>query len=112
MIKKYTGYEWGKDIVSMRIPGLTGDCIKMAWEVGAAPSDMNMELTYGMPGESEPALNMSFRQPHLMVNLLGERFIDESIMPNTTFTGNTMGFAMNTGRIAGERAASYVKSFD
>ena len=26
--------------------------------------------------------------------------------------GNTMGFAMNTGRIAGERAASYVKSFD
>jgi fumarate reductase flavoprotein subunit len=91
MIKKYTGYEWGKDIASMRVPGLTGDGIKMAWGVGAAPSDMNMELTYGMPGESEPSLNMAFRQPHMLVNLLGERFIDEGIMHNATFTGNAIG---------------------
>ena len=49
-----------------------------------------MELTYGMPGELEPVLNVAFRQPHLLVNLLGERFMDEGVMHNTTFTGNAI----------------------
>ena len=31
MIKKYAGYEWGRDLFSTRIPGLTGDGIRMAW---------------------------------------------------------------------------------
>jgi fumarate reductase flavoprotein subunit len=62
----------------------------MAWEVGAAPTEMSMELIYVMPGEFDPALGETFRQPHLMVNLLGERFMDEGIMPNTTFTGNAI----------------------
>jgi fumarate reductase flavoprotein subunit len=90
MIKKYTGYEWGKDLFSFRIPGLAGDGIRMAWEAGAAPTDMNMELIYMMPGEFDPALGETFRQPHLMVNILGERFMNEGIMPNTTFTGNAI----------------------
>lgn len=95
MIKKYTAYEWGKDLSSMRVPGITGDGIKMAWDVGAARTDMNIELTYGMPGEAEPSLNMAFRQPHMMVNLLGERFLDEGIMHNTTFTGNAIAVQKN-----------------
>ena len=95
MIKKHTGYEWGKDIFSFRIPGLTGDGIRMAWEVGAAPTEMTMEIIYGMPGELDPAIYMTFRQPHLMVNLLGERFIDEGVMPNTTFTGNAISRQKN-----------------
>jgi fumarate reductase flavoprotein subunit len=91
MIKKYTGYEWGKDLASFRIPGVDGDGLKMAWEVGAAPTDMTMELIYIMPGDVlTPAVGESFRQPHLMVNLLGERFMNEEIMPNTTFTGNAI----------------------
>jgi fumarate reductase flavoprotein subunit len=90
MIKKYTGHQWGKDLFSFRVPGLTGDGIKMAWEVGAAPTEMNMELIYVMPGEFDPALGETFRQPHLMVNLLGDRFMNEGIMPNTTFTGNAI----------------------
>ncbi len=90
MIKKYTGYEWGKDISSFRIPGVDGDGIRMAWEAGAAPTEMTMELIYMMPGEFDPALGETFRQPHLMVNLLGERFMNEGIMPNTTFTGNAI----------------------
>jgi fumarate reductase flavoprotein subunit len=90
MIKKYTGYEWGKDLFSFRIPGLAGDGIRMAWEVGAAPTDMNMELIYMMPGEFDPALGETFRQPHLLVNLLGDRFMNEGVMPNTTFTGNAI----------------------
>jgi fumarate reductase flavoprotein subunit len=95
MIKKYMGYEWGKDLWSIRIPGLTGDGIKMAWEVGAAPTDMNIEMIYMMPGEFNPALGEAFRQPHLMVNLFGERFIDEGIMHNTTFTGNAIARQKN-----------------
>ncbi|MGD0656967.1 MAG: FAD-dependent oxidoreductase [Syntrophorhabdales bacterium] len=90
MIKKYTGYEWGKDLASFRIPGVDGDGVRMAWEVGAAPTEMTMEMIYMMPGEFDPALGEVFRQPHLMVNFLGERFINEEIMPNTTFTGNAI----------------------
>jgi fumarate reductase flavoprotein subunit len=36
MITKYTGYEWGLDLFSTRIPGLTGDGIRMAWKVGSS----------------------------------------------------------------------------
>lgn len=45
MIQKYAGLEYGKDIFSMRIPGLAGDGIRMAWEVGAAPTEMNISTT-------------------------------------------------------------------
>jgi len=89
-IKKYTGYEWGRDLQSFRIPGLAGDGIRMAWEVGAARTEMRMELIYLMPGELEPELAETFRQPHLLVNLLGERFMNEEIMPNPPFTGNAI----------------------
>jgi len=86
MIKKNTGFEWGKDLFSFRIPGMAGDGIRMAWEAGAAPTEMTLEMIYGMPGEWDPRLHQAFRQPHLMVNLQGERFLNEEIMPNTTFT--------------------------
>jgi fumarate reductase flavoprotein subunit len=89
-IKKHTGYEWGRDLQSFRIPGLVGDGIRMAWEVGAAPTEMRMELIYLMPGELDPELAETFRQPHLLVNLLGERFMNEEIMANPAFTGNAI----------------------
>ena len=92
MIKKFTGYEYGKDIYSFRIPGLAGDGLRMAWEAGAARTEMHMEIIYGMPDVMSigPDLHEACRQPHLMVNLLGDRFINEGIMPNTTFTGNAI----------------------
>ncbi len=89
-IKKYTGYEWGSELQSFRIPGLVGDGIRMAWEVGAARTDMRMELIYLMLGDINPELAETFRQPHLFVNVLGERFMNEEIMPNTAFTGNAI----------------------
>jgi fumarate reductase flavoprotein subunit len=92
MMKKFTGYEFGKDMHSFRIPGLEGDGIRMAWEAGAARTEMRMEMIYGMPDVMSigPELHEACRQPHLMVNLLGERFLNEAIMPNTTFTGNAI----------------------
>jgi fumarate reductase flavoprotein subunit len=96
-IKKYTGYEWGRDIFSFRIPGLAGEGIRMAWEVGAAASEMNMEIIYQMPGIQDVFFELSaiFRQPNLMVNLLGERFINEELLGNPTFTGNAIARQKN-----------------
>jgi fumarate reductase flavoprotein subunit len=42
MVKKYTGYELGKDMYSFRIPGLNGDGIRMAWEAGAARTEVRL----------------------------------------------------------------------
>lgn len=96
MIKKYTGYEWGRDIFSFRIPGLAGDGIRMAWEVGAAESEMNMELVCGSPQITEHlAVAAAFHQPNLMVNLLGERFMNEELSGNTAFTANAVSRQKN-----------------
>ena len=76
MIKKYIGYDWGKDLFSFRIPGVAGDGIKMAWEAGAGSTEMNIELTATIPEVSETPVNdQMFMQPStLCVNLAGERF--------------------------------------
>jgi fumarate reductase flavoprotein subunit len=101
MIKKYTGYEWGRNLFSHRGPGLVGDGIRMAWEVGAAAEGMNIEMTCGIPAGGEsmgrapdptamaPGLK-AFDQPNLMVNLSGERFMNEEVKGNPTFLGNAV----------------------
>ena len=96
MIKKYTGYEYGRDLFSTRIPGLTGDGIRMAWEVGAAPTDMIMHLTpLRVPELDDFSLeSFSFRQPNLIVNLAGERFMNEETMGNPTFVANAVSRQM------------------
>ncbi len=92
MVRDYTGFEMDKDIYPFRIPGVTGDGIRMAWAVGAQKTEMAMELVYGMPNPLNvpPALHEACRQPHLLVNYQGERFLNEGIMPNVTFTANAL----------------------
>jgi len=91
LIKERFGYEWGKDLFSFRIPGMVGDGIRMAWEVGAGHSKMMMELMYQCPDNmSVFALDGAFRQPGLWVNKVGERFMNEDMAPNSTFTGNAI----------------------
>ena len=91
MIKKQTGYEWGKDLHTFAIPGLEGDGMRMAWEVGAMPSHMRMELSFGVADPMGLGLEWLpvFHQPHLMVNLLGERFMNEG-EGNDSFKGNAI----------------------
>ncbi|MHC1684213.1 MAG: FAD-dependent oxidoreductase [Clostridiaceae bacterium] len=90
-IKKYTKFEWGKDLFSYRIPGLTGDGISMAWEAGAARDRMDMELVFFAPNTGGYApIELPFRQPNLFVNLDGERFYDESVVENPVFSVNAM----------------------
>ena len=88
LIKEHFGYEWGKDLFSFRIPGMKGDGIRMAWEAGAGHSRMMMELMYQCPDNmSVFSLDGAFRQPCLWVNRSGERFLNEDLTPNSTFTG-------------------------
>ncbi|MDR1642213.1 MAG: FAD-dependent oxidoreductase [Clostridiales bacterium] len=92
LIKEYLGYEWGKDLHSFRIPGVEGEGLKMLWEAGAAKTAPVMELTYTTPGVTDvyKTLSETMRQPGLMVNLDGLRFINEEILNNTVFTGNSI----------------------
>ena len=91
MIKKHTGYQWGQDLFSFKIPGLEGDGLKMAWEVGAAKTHMIMELYCSVPQQDQYwNIDAVFRQPNLLVNLNGERFFNEEIIVNNTFAGNAI----------------------
>lgn len=104
MMKQYTGFDWGKDIFSFRIPGITGDGIRMSWEAGAAPSEMMMQLVFAAPHPYEGATGCSFefgaftQVSNLMVNILGERFVNEEVIKDTTFGGNSI--ARQKGRSA------------
>jgi fumarate reductase flavoprotein subunit len=97
LIKKFTGYDWGVNMQSFRIPGLAGEGLKMAWEVGAYQTEMKMEMIF-LPPEGgtdninpvDPELMEAFRQPNYFSNVMGERFMDESLIPNSTFTGNAI----------------------
>jgi fumarate reductase flavoprotein subunit len=95
-IKKYTGWEFGRNMFNFRVPGMVGDGIRMAWEAGAGRTEMRMEVIFSLvppfqgPGGSRPELT-AFRQPNLMVNLQGERFMNEEVIGNTTYSGNAIG---------------------
>ncbi|MBP1626940.1 MAG: succinate dehydrogenase/fumarate reductase, flavoprotein subunit [Holophagaceae bacterium] len=91
MIKEQIGFEWGKNLFSFAIPGMAGEGIKMAWEAGAGKTPMTIELMYQIPDNmAHFALEGAFRQPCLWVNKLGQRFMNEDGIPNTTFTGNAI----------------------
>lgn len=100
MIKDEMGYTFREDMFNFAIPGLKGEGIKMAREVGAAEAEMSIEMIYVLPHsdfgpDCVPAV---FMQPNLMVNLQGERFINEEEMQNNTFTGNAI--TIQKGRAA------------
>lgn len=92
MIHEQLGYEWGKDLHSFRIPGVEGEGLKMLWNVGAGRTEPTMELTFTTPGVTDvfKTLSETMRQPNLMVNLEGLRFVNEEILNNTVYTGNAI----------------------
>lgn len=91
MIKEETEYEFGKTIFNFAIPGMKGDGIKMAWQAGAGKVPCSMELMYQLPDNMNHfVVEGAFRQPCLWVNSLGQRFMPEDQIGNTTFTGNAI----------------------
>ena len=97
MIKKETGYDYGKNLFSFAIPGLVGDGIKMAWACGAQRTNIRIELTaeIGSGEELAGSVKNVFMQPNLLVNLLGKRFMNEDDMQNVTFLGNAVSQQKN-----------------
>jgi fumarate reductase flavoprotein subunit len=102
-IKKYTAHALGKDVTLTPNdpPKLHGDGIRMAWEVGAASTYMCIDTyrglpqPFGGPGGTQPELGV-FRQPLLMVNQDGERFVNEEIVTDGAFSGNAVGLQKNS----------------
>lgn len=99
MIKEEFGLDLGKDYFPFRIPGITGDGLRMMWKAGAEKWGQNIEAIYQVPDNLNWFLiDAVLRQPNLLINQNGDRFMDEGKMGNTTFTGNAIG--MQPGRYA------------
>jgi len=77
MLKKHTKVGNADSLFNL---GMTGDGIKMAWKVGAAPEGLEtVLLAPGMPGQASSRLGRIARKPHLWINQHGERFCAEDI---------------------------------
>lgn len=90
MIKQHTGFDVGRDLILRPRQGLTGDGLRMAWEAGAARTDIIMHFMQ-QSALLGPATSAAFLQPNLVVNLQGERFMNEEVITsNNMFSGNAI----------------------
>jgi fumarate reductase flavoprotein subunit len=92
-----TGYTFNKDMFNFAIPGLKADGIHLLRKCGADPLQVRMEMISHFPGviDIDPCLPATINQPNLLVNMLGQRFMNEDDMQNTTFTGNAISMQKN-----------------
>ena len=94
LIKKYTTYENNVDIFfSRQRPNICGDGMQMAWEIGAARGEMMVDVYKGMPIYCGPAGTKEgwelLAAPNLLVNLRGERFMNETY-PDRYYMANAI----------------------
>ncbi len=90
-IRKYAGFELGKNLIPVGNTDKFGDGIRMAWEAGAAEEGIGVvELYRAGPITTEIGGEVEWPtvQPDLWVNPLGERFCDEGIAFYDTSVGN------------------------
>ena len=117
MVKKYSGYDFTLDWYGNCEEGdyfnlcpnlrLTGDGIKMAWEVGADKGRIGIPVWPHVPGPgvigNMPWLMLSQvriiqEQPYLWVNQDGKRFMNEEVIPGRVPAGNLI--ARQNGKCA------------
>ena len=89
-IQDEIGLTHGEDLFSFAIPGLMGDGMQMAWEVGADKTQIRIEMAASIEGlEGLPqSLSNVFGQPNLLVNQFGKRVMNEDYMQNSTYLSN------------------------
>ena len=91
MIHDLIGLDWGKNLYSFAVPGMDGDGFNMCHAVGAGHTPVTMELMYQLPDNANHfIIEWAFRQPCYWCNRLGERFMPEDEIYNTTFVGNAL----------------------
>jgi fumarate reductase flavoprotein subunit len=107
MVRKYSGYDFTLDWYGNCEEGdyfnlcpnlrLTGDGIKMAWEVGADKGRIGIPVWPHVPGPgvigNMPWIMLSQvriiqEQPYLWVNQEGKRFMNEEVIPGRLTAGN------------------------
>lgn len=63
----------------------------MMWDAGAQKYGDTVEMIYILPHNLEYMVaDGGLRQPNLIINQKGDRFMDEGMLGNTTFSGNAM----------------------
>jgi fumarate reductase flavoprotein subunit len=92
-LEKYFGMRSGIDLFNVRIPGEVGDGLRMAWEAGAKHSEMHLQINATMPHQTLGGTGLkflAFRNPNLLVDKDGRRFINEELTENSSFLGNAI----------------------
>lgn len=91
MLTEYTRFP---DVEVVGIEGKVGDGIKMAWEAGAAKDGREFINMSYRPGPSKESTTnhyaASAKQPHLWLNVKGERFTNEANIEQWPFAGNAL----------------------
>lgn len=91
MVEREFGLHIGQDYFPFRVPGITGDGLRMMWEVCAEKFGCGIEAIYQLPDNLNWfLLDAVLRQPNLMINQMGDRFMNEGDLGNTTFAGNAL----------------------
>jgi fumarate reductase flavoprotein subunit len=92
-LKEHFGFTCGTDFFNVRTPGEVGDGLRMAWEAGAQRSEMRMQINATMPYQGLGGTGLKFlqfRNPNLLVDKDGARFINEELTENSSFMGNAI----------------------
>lgn len=93
MINKYTEHTDGVDMFGFKIPGITGDGLKMIWEIGGGKSHMEMERIIGndIPNVGiYESKNVFSQASALIVNRQGYRIINEEEIKNGAVASNSI----------------------
>ncbi len=91
MLEKEFNLHLCDDFYPFMVPGITGDGLNMMWKAGAMKYGAGIEAIFQLPDNLNWfLLDAVLRQPNLLINQLGERFMNEDRMGNTTFTGNAL----------------------
>lgn len=99
MIKEEFNLNLWEDFFPFNVPGTVGEGLKMMWAAGAQKFRPNIEMIYQLKDNMNWfLLDAVLRQPNLLINQRGDRFMDEGQMGNTTFTGNAI--ALQPGNYA------------
>ncbi|MGT2738846.1 FAD-dependent oxidoreductase [Streptococcus pantholopis] len=91
MLAEEFGYHLNQDFFTFNVPGITGDGLRMMWKAGAQKFGLAMESIFVLPHNLQYMIaDGVLRQPNLLINQYGERFMNEGDMGNTTFAGNAI----------------------
>ncbi|MDF7639346.1 FAD-dependent oxidoreductase [Lactobacillus sp. ESL0791] len=93
MLHDELGLNLNEDFFDFEVPGITGDGLKMMWQAGAKKDKASetVETIFSLPHNIRYFhSDAGLRQPNLLINQNGERFMNEAEMGNTTYTGNAL----------------------